>query len=169
MSTHLANTHPSADDLSAYLDHEVDAQTRAVLEGHLEACPSCRARLDALEQTVGAVRALGPVSAPPAVRAAVYDRLRRERRWPGLWLSRLPPSLEGSAWRLAGAAVAILLVGLFAANLWQQAVPEDEGGTALPRLGPGAPSAPGRAPATPALQPAVQTVGSGAGTAPVIR
>ena len=168
MSTHLANTHPSADDLSAYLDHEVDARVLAALEAHLEGCPSCRARLAALAQTVGAVRALGPIAAPPAVRAAVYDRLRRERRWPDRWRRRLPAPL-GSTWRLAAAAVAVLLVGLFAANRWQQAVPGDEVGIALPRLGAGAPSAPGRGPAVPGPQPAVQTVGSGAGPASVIR
>lgn len=169
MSTHLANTHPSADDLSAYLDHEVDARALGALEAHLEGCPSCRARLAALAQTVGAVRALGPIAAPPAVRAAVYDRLRRERRWPDRWRRRLPAPLGGPTWRLAAAAVAVLLVGLFAANRWQQAVPGDEVGIALPRLGPGAPSAPGRGPAVPGPQPAVQTVGSGAGPAPVIR
>lgn len=168
MSTHPAHTHPPIDDLSAYLDHEVDARAEAALEAHLEGCPSCRARLAALAQTVGLVRVLDPLSAPPAVRAAVYDRLRGQRRWPGAWLRRLPAPLGGLTWRLA-AAVAVLLVGLFAVNLWQQAVPEDEAGTALPRPGPGAPSAPGRAPAAPAPQPAVQTVGTGAEPAPVIR
>lgn len=44
------------DRLSEYVDHELDAETRAALEAHLVTCAECRATRDELERVVARAR-----------------------------------------------------------------------------------------------------------------
>jgi len=72
-------TEPTLEQLSAYVDSELDAPVRAELEAHLETCASCRARLDGLRQTVNAIRSI-PMETPP--RAFTVPAQRRQSwRW----------------------------------------------------------------------------------------
>src|SRR2546423_13970115 len=77
--------HCTMDDLLALRAGEASGWARS----HAEACPTCRAELDALYQRVAQLKAL-PARRPardrwPAVREAVVaERRRRRERW-GVW------------------------------------------------------------------------------------
>jgi anti-sigma factor RsiW len=93
---------PTLDELSAYLDHELDAATQARVADHVAGCHECRARLDGLRETAYAVRAL-PMETPPRA-FTVPEQRRQGWRWaPAGWI--------GSA------AVALLLVAVGIQNL----------------------------------------------------
>ena len=57
-------TEPTLDELSAYLDHELDDDARTRVAEHVAGCADCQARLDGLRQTAYAIRAL-PMETPP--------------------------------------------------------------------------------------------------------
>ena len=76
--------HCTMDDLLALRAGEASGWARS----HAEACPTCRAELDALYQRVAQLKAL-PARRPardrwPAVREAVVAERRRRERW-GVW------------------------------------------------------------------------------------
>jgi negative regulator of sigma E activity len=101
------NHHPTTEVLSTYLDGELPALEATTLQAHLAACPDCAARLQALQATAAALRALER----PVVPLAVTQRLRRqlaaerERRPRPQWLQVLLP------WRMLqpGLAAAALV------------------------------------------------------------
>ncbi len=71
---------PVQEQLSTWLDGELDPEERRRLSAHLESCPSCRrelARLTALDAALGALKF--PV--PPDLAARVLARLPRRRAW----------------------------------------------------------------------------------------
>ena len=114
-------THVAADTLSAYLDEELSGEERARVASHLETCDQCRGRFRGLRVTVEMVRDLDPLLAPEGLREAVGARLSgagTPRAWSLPGFSRWRPS-----WRLTGAAVAVILVGLFTLNLLRTAAP----------------------------------------------
>ncbi len=117
MSTHLP-----VEWLSGYVDGKVTADEGARIEAHLAACAACRGTLDDLRRTVALVRGLDPVPAPADFRAAVRAHLQAQRTAPvRRRLSPLSWSLPARpSWRTALAAAAVVLVGLFSVNLWQQ-------------------------------------------------
>jgi len=88
-------TEPTLEELSAYLDPELDGATQARVAEHVAGCAECTRRLDRLRDTVHAVRAL-PMETPP--RKFTIPAQRRESfRWaPVGWLG--------------GAAAALLIV-----------------------------------------------------------
>jgi anti-sigma factor RsiW len=90
-------TEPTQDQLSAYVDNELDGSERSQLDAHLATCSTCRSRLDALRQTVSALRAL-PMETPPRAFAVPAQR-RQSLRWAPI------------GW--AGSAVAAVLVVAF--------------------------------------------------------
>ncbi len=53
-----------ADLLSAYIDGEIDAQERVLVERHLAECEQCAHQLQTLRQTVALLHQLPPVAAP---------------------------------------------------------------------------------------------------------
>lgn len=67
---------PQLEELSAYIDQELTGTARQELETHLQTCETCRRRLEALRQTVSAVKAL-PTEAPP--RAFTIPPQRQQR------------------------------------------------------------------------------------------
>jgi hypothetical protein len=72
-------TEPTLEELSAYLDHELDDDARARVAEHVAGCADCQARLDGLRQTTYAIRAL-PMETPP--RTFTIPAKRRESfRW----------------------------------------------------------------------------------------
>jgi anti-sigma factor RsiW len=72
-------TEPTLDELSAYLDHELDNETTARVAEHVAGCADCQARLDGLRQTAYAIRAL-PMETPPRT-FAIPAKRRESFRW----------------------------------------------------------------------------------------
>jgi anti-sigma factor RsiW len=90
------NAEPKLEDLSAYVDQELTGTARQELEAHLQTCETCRRRLDALRQTVSAVKAM-PTEAPP--RPFTIPPQRQQRK-----------ATTGWAWAGGALAAACLLI-----------------------------------------------------------
>ena len=88
-------------EISAYIDHELDARTAAEVESHLRQCASCRGLLDALRETDNELRSLPRLELGPefAARVALLAGERRpvERRLP-----QQSPASSGLAQLLEG-------------------------------------------------------------------
>jgi len=97
---------PTLEELSAYLDHELDAATQARIADHLAGCAECTRRLDGLRETVHAVRAL-PMETPARTFTIPAQR-RQSFRW-------APVGWVGTA------AAAGLVIGLGLSHLPLQA------------------------------------------------
>ena len=123
-----ADTH-TIELLPAYaLDSLDEAETVRVTE-HLATCPSCRAELAAYEEIAGSLALAAPDVAPPAelkqkvmrslqspqVAPVARSRARSRAGWPKWVTGLFGPAAP--AWRLAGLALAVLLIG---SNLWWQ-------------------------------------------------
>jgi len=99
--------------LSAYLDGEIAAPERALLEAHLAGCASCRAERDRLSRALALIAELPPAPAPSETfEPRFYARLAAEKAKRRPFLERLrwrflAPGLAGLA---ASAAVALLAV-----------------------------------------------------------
>ncbi len=92
-------------DLSAYLDGDLDAGLTGEIRDHLERCAGCRAELDLLRLTVGALHRLPDLPAPAAILSGVRARLQPEP-----WYRRL---FDGRHWLLGvpvGALATLLVV-----------------------------------------------------------
>jgi Putative zinc-finger len=91
-------TEPTLEELSAFIDHELDAAEQARVAEHVAGCAACQARLDGLRQTAHAVRAL-PMETPP--RTFTIPAQRPSFRWaPVGWLGG------------AAAALLVIVVGV---------------------------------------------------------
>ncbi|HWB16818.1 MAG TPA: zf-HC2 domain-containing protein [Vicinamibacterales bacterium] len=64
-------------NISAYLDGELDATACEAIEQHSLGCPSCAALLDGLRTTVGLCRQAAHVELPESVRQRARDAVRR--------------------------------------------------------------------------------------------
>jgi anti-sigma factor (TIGR02949 family) len=60
-------------ELLAYLDREIDAQTAALIDRHLEACRGCFSRAVFERKLKAHLRAAGEKPAPRRLRARVKD------------------------------------------------------------------------------------------------
>jgi anti-sigma factor RsiW len=89
-------TEPTLEELSAFIDHELDAAEQTRVAEHVAGCAACQARLDGLRQTAHAVRSL-PMETPP--RTFTIPAQRPSFRW-------APVGWIGSA------AVAVLLIAV---------------------------------------------------------
>jgi len=65
------------EELSAYLDGEMEPGEAELIERHLEGCKPCSAELESLRATVGLVRSLPKVEAPAALRGRVFSAVAR--------------------------------------------------------------------------------------------
>ena len=88
---------PTLEELSAFVDNELDPAEQARVAEHVAGCQECQARLDGLRQTAHAVRAL-PMETPPR-RFTIPAQRRQAWRW-------APVGWIGSA------AVALLLIAV---------------------------------------------------------
>jgi len=78
-------TEPTIEELSAYLDDELDTSTQARVADHVAGCADCTRRLDGLRETVHAVRAL-PMETPTRT-FTIPAQPRQSFRWaPVGWL-----------------------------------------------------------------------------------
>jgi anti-sigma factor RsiW len=77
--------HDELDQLSAYIDGELEPHDRARVEAHLSTCAECSATIDALRATLADLSALPePVPTPQdswALRSAIARARRPARRW----------------------------------------------------------------------------------------
>ena len=104
---------PTAEELSAYLDHELDAPAHTRVAEHVATCDACQQRLDGIRQAARAIRAL-PMETPPRSFTIPAEQPRRPFRWaPVGWIG--------------GAAAAVLLI---AVGLQQIHLPAATGGGA---------------------------------------
>src|SRR2546425_8270282 len=106
-------TEPSLEELSAFIDDELDEAGQARVAEHVAGCRDCQARLDGLRQTAHAVRGL-PMESPP--RSFTIPEQRQAWRW-------APVGWIGSA------AVALLLVAVGIQNLHLPAGPAATSGS----------------------------------------
>jgi len=77
--------HDELDQVSSYIDGELEEEARARFEAHLPSCSECRTTLDALKATVADLRTL-PEPAPTeqdswALRSAIARARRPSKRW----------------------------------------------------------------------------------------
>lgn len=82
------------EQLSAYLDGQLDADEQRAVEAHLAANPATRERLDGLRRVVGGLKGLGRATVPPTLNPMVARRIAIERERVG-WLDRLEDGLGG--------------------------------------------------------------------------
>jgi hypothetical protein len=83
---------PTLEELSAYLDHELDAAAEARVAEHLAGCAACRVQLDGLRETVHAVRAL-PMEAPTRTFTIPVQRHQPFRWAPVGWVGGVAAAL----------------------------------------------------------------------------
>lgn len=100
---------PDLPELSAYLDHELDAGERRRIAAHLAACPACTARLAELQALSAGFRALPDESLGYDLAAVIAGRLAATQR--------RPPANPRHGWRLgwplAAGAAASIMAGAF--------------------------------------------------------
>lgn len=73
------SAHVSAEHLSAYLDRELASPEARDLEGHLDQCPRCRARLESLSRVLGHLDRLERATPPVLLAHEVSRRVALER------------------------------------------------------------------------------------------
>jgi anti-sigma factor RsiW len=90
--------------LHALLDGELDAANASAIETHLQACPGCARRLQALEALHQRLAALPPTPAPEALGARIDAMIGREAR-----RASRPPARPAlwAGWLAAGAMAAV--------------------------------------------------------------
>jgi hypothetical protein len=74
------NRHATAEELSAYLDQELEPPRLRLVRGHLEACEDCRRRADGLARVVRDLRALERQAPPPVLGQHLLERVHRQPR-----------------------------------------------------------------------------------------
>ncbi|MDZ7374051.1 MAG: zf-HC2 domain-containing protein [candidate division KSB1 bacterium] len=98
--------------IPAYLDGEVTAEQKGILESHLRKCPECRGverRLKVLEATL---RSLPRLSTSPEFTVALRTRIHLEERRARRPSAGFPMIGRVPAWGLLATAAAILLLVL---------------------------------------------------------
>ncbi|MDO8611297.1 MAG: zf-HC2 domain-containing protein [Dehalococcoidia bacterium] len=113
------------DQLSAYIDGELEAAAAERLEAHLAACEGCRLELGQLRATAAALRDLPEAEVP---RSFTLSPERAAGRRP-LTRATAPLAL---GMRLAAAGVAVALAAVFVVDLGGLAE-DNEAGTAAPQ------------------------------------
>ncbi len=65
------------ENISGYLDGELDATSCGAIERHCLTCPSCAALVKGLQDTVGLCREAAAAPLPDAVRRRALERVRQ--------------------------------------------------------------------------------------------
>lgn len=74
---HTSACRETLQNISAYLDGELNATDCEAIERHSRACPACAALVDGLQKTVGLCRQAAKVELPDAVRQRASAAVRR--------------------------------------------------------------------------------------------
>jgi len=99
--------HETQDQLSAWLDGELDQDAARAIEAHLAACPDCRAAADGLQRIVQVASALQPAPPTRNLWPGIEARIRNPQVAP-----LAPPAQRRAAVAWAGLVAAGLLVGV---------------------------------------------------------
>ncbi len=91
------NQHATAEDLSAYIDDELEAPVMLRLVEHLEECPSCQERLRRTRKVVTSLRHLERAVPPPLLARAVQRRVALAPRPSRGLVERLEDRLRGTS------------------------------------------------------------------------
>lgn len=70
--------HDLLDQLSDYVDGELEESLCVELEAHLAECPNCRIMVDTVRKTITLYRSQVPDRLPPDVEARLYKVLKLE-------------------------------------------------------------------------------------------
>ncbi len=100
---------PDLPELSAYLDHELDAGERRRVAAHLATCPACTAYLARLEALASGFRALPEETLGFDLAGVIEGRLAAAPRRP----ARKPRRDWQLGWPLAVGAAASIAAGVF--------------------------------------------------------
>jgi hypothetical protein len=101
-------THPEPEQLSAYLDGEVDAAERAQIDAHVRTCSECSATLTGLRATLADLRELPSPTPSDQESWALRSALVRARK---------RPSRQYQRWVTAAGSVAAVAIVLLAISL----------------------------------------------------
>jgi hypothetical protein len=104
--------HPSTEELSAYVDRDLDAEAEGRARTHLQACAACRRVVDDLGALRQKLAALGEVEPPHDLFAPIAKACAAEQR-ASFW-ERLRRAWMIPAGALAGATAAFLAVWFWA-------------------------------------------------------
>jgi anti-sigma factor RsiW len=122
------------DQLSAYIDGELEAAAAERLEAHLAACEGCRLELEQLRATAAALRDLPEAEAPRSF--TLSPKATRLGESPERAAGRRPLTRATAplalGMRLAAAGVAVALAAVFVVDLGGLAE-DNEAGTAAPQ------------------------------------
>ncbi len=72
--------HATAEDLSAYVDQELEPVRLRLVEDHLEDCDECRDRLDGMQRLVGDLRRLKRLTPPSVLGSHLHRRIALQTR-----------------------------------------------------------------------------------------
>jgi len=100
--------HHDPEQISLYLDGELDDADRARIEAHFAACEACRRTRDAFAAVGDRVRAGAPPADRVAARRALREILARVRE--PLWRRSVPVPVPALAALVAALAVAVVLL-----------------------------------------------------------
>lgn len=88
--------HATAEDLSAYVDEELEPVRLRLVESHLEECEECRGRVEGLRGLVGDLRRLERLHPPPALEQYLERHIALTPR-PRGWIEGVEDRLRGLA------------------------------------------------------------------------
>lgn len=112
-------THISQEQLSAWLDRQLEDDAARGVEQHLQCCQSCRAALEEMSALDRLFREMGVLEPPTSLWARISAGLDGTEVAPQRWFSKLPfqigrPGwLRAEVWALAATLVAACAVGAF--------------------------------------------------------
>jgi hypothetical protein len=103
--------------LGPYLEGDLPLQQRALVDAHLDACPSCAEELTELRGTIGLLRSLPDVEPPPGLARSVVARIRegeaQSTRWVRI-LDGLDALLRSRSLVLVASAAGMVALALLA-------------------------------------------------------
>ena len=110
-------------ELTAYVDRELDDVSRKAIDAHLSVCGRCRASLALLQDAVGELAALPSPPPSPNLRRDVLRRIDQ----PGRWIDRVQWWIRRPAvWVPAGALTAALVAALALSARGERATDAEE-------------------------------------------
>lgn len=112
-------THISQEQISAWVDRQLDPEAMAEINRHLEACADCQAAAHEMSDLTAAFRSAAALELPPHLWARISAGLQEasaDRR--GRLRRLLVPALGQPTWAPAAAVAAVAALTLMAGVLW---------------------------------------------------
>lgn len=121
------SSHPATEELSAYIDEELERRAVEDLDAHLASCLECRHRLEGLRRVVAGLQRIESVAPPPALEEMVLGQLAL--RPPRTLAERLAARRRGSrrVRSYVGTIFAVVLALVIISLLFTQAVQRRQG------------------------------------------